>query len=233
MCICIRLCGRNHTGQSWQLQRCHAAQNMPLLRRMAPLLSISSTPLCCGVLLMLTLVLHQCYVGGSRAFSGHWLGFLCCEADDSPQTVLLAVGCTQPSSHMRHIAVLNLLCSTCCLYAEAAVLCSLPMPTVVIVVTQGVYTLSLCFAVAVLYRVVWCRGRYMVGLAAHWMVGSIFSAGMGWAIIPTAPDAWRVFLAVASAPAWCAAVGAWFMPESSRLLLVQGHTDKPEQVLPF
>lgn len=70
----------------------------------------------------------------------------------------------------------------------------------------------------------------MVGLAAHWMVGSIFSAGMGWAIIPTAPDAWRVFLAVASAPAWCAAVGTWFMPESPRFLLVQGHTEAAEQV---
>jgi hypothetical protein len=70
----------------------------------------------------------------------------------------------------------------------------------------------------------------MVGLAAHWMVGSIFSAGMGWAIIPTSPDAWRTFLAVASLPAWCAAVGTWFMPESPRFLLVQGYTEAAEQV---
>lgn len=70
----------------------------------------------------------------------------------------------------------------------------------------------------------------MVGLAAHWMVGSIFSAGMGWAIIPSGSDRWRVFLAVASLPAWCAAVGTWFMPESPRFLLVQGNTEAAEQV---
>lgn len=70
----------------------------------------------------------------------------------------------------------------------------------------------------------------MVGLAAHWMVGSIFSAGMGWAIIPTGPSAWRLFLAVASLPAWAAAVGAWLMPESPRFLLVRGETEAAEQV---
>jgi MFS family permease len=70
----------------------------------------------------------------------------------------------------------------------------------------------------------------MVGLAAHWMVGSIFSAGMGWIIIPTATDGWRMFLAVASLPAWCAAVGTWFMPESPRFLLVQGQKEAAEQV---
>lgn len=70
----------------------------------------------------------------------------------------------------------------------------------------------------------------MVGLASFWMVGSIFSAGMGWAIIPASRDAWRTFLAVASLPAWCAAVGTWFMPESPRFLLVQGYTEAAEQV---
>jgi hypothetical protein len=70
----------------------------------------------------------------------------------------------------------------------------------------------------------------MVGLAAHWMVGSIFSAGVGWAVIPAAPDAWRLFLVVASLPAWCAALGAWLMPESPRHLLVTGQTAAAEQV---
>jgi hypothetical protein len=39
-----------------------------------------------------------------------------------------------------------------------------------------------------------------------------------------------VFLAVASLPTWCAAVGTWFMPESPRFLLVQGYTEAAEQV---
>ncbi len=55
----------------------------------------------------------------------------------------------------------------------------------------------------------------MVGLAAHWMVGSLYSACMGWAIIPT--SGWRTFLVVASLPAWLAAAGVLLlMPESPR-----------------
>lgn len=61
----------------------------------------------------------------------------------------------------------------------------------------------------------------MVGLAAHWMVGSIFSAGVGWAVIPTA--GWRPFLLIASLPAWLGAAGTYLLlPESPRYLLVMG-----------
>jgi hypothetical protein len=55
----------------------------------------------------------------------------------------------------------------------------------------------------------------MVGLAAHWMVGSLYSAVMGWVVIPAA--GWRTFLVVASLPAWLAAAGVLLlMPESPR-----------------
>lgn len=69
----------------------------------------------------------------------------------------------------------------------------------------------------------------MVGLAAHWMVGSIYSAGIGWAMIPTV--GWRAFLVVAALPAWIAAAGTLLLlPESPRYLLVHGRVVQAEQV---
>ena len=69
----------------------------------------------------------------------------------------------------------------------------------------------------------------MIGLAAHWMVGSIYSAGVGWAVIPRV--GWRPFLLLASLPAWLAAAGtAFVLPESPRFLLVSGHQAAALQV---
>ena len=74
------------------------------------------------------------------------------------------------------------------------------------------------------------RGRYQVGLAAHWMVGSVASAALGWLLIPT--RGWRVFLAAASAPAWAAAAAlVALLPESPRHLLARGRAADAEAAL--
>jgi MFS family permease len=74
-----------------------------------------------------------------------------------------------------------------------------------------------------------CRGKFMVGLAAFWMVGSLFTAGVGWAMIPTV--GWRAFLVVAALPAFAAAAGCLLLlPESPRHLLVHGKVGPAEKV---
>eukprot|EP00879_Flechtneria_rotunda_P009853 GHRR01010305.1.p1 GENE.GHRR01010305.1~~GHRR01010305.1.p1 ORF type:complete len:541 (+),score=182.46 GHRR01010305.1:268-1890(+) len=76
------------------------------------------------------------------------------------------------------------------------------------------------------------RGRFMVGLAAHWMVGSIYSAGLGWALIPT--QGWRAFLVLAALPAVVAAIGTLLLlPESPRHLLVHNRVEEAEQTLRY
>lgn len=69
----------------------------------------------------------------------------------------------------------------------------------------------------------------MVGLAAFWMVGSLYSAGVGWAMI--GPVGWRPFLVVAALPAFAAAAGCLLLlPESPRHLLVHGRVGPAEKV---
>jgi hypothetical protein len=69
----------------------------------------------------------------------------------------------------------------------------------------------------------------MVGLAAFWMVGSLYSAGAGWAMIPTV--GWRAFLVVAALPAFAAALGCvLLLPESPRHLLVHGKVGPAKKV---
>lgn len=75
-----------------------------------------------------------------------------------------------------------------------------------------------------------CRGKLLVGVASFWMVGSIYSAAMGWAVIPTA--GWRAFLLVATFPAVAAAfLTAVFGRESPRYLLSTGDVHAAEAVL--
>lgn len=67
------------------------------------------------------------------------------------------------------------------------------------------------------------RGRFMVMLASFWMVGSIYTALAGWALVPSDPaNGWRRFLVVAALPSVACAIGTFkFAPESPRFLVVQ------------
>uniref|UniRef100_A0A6U1DND2 Major facilitator superfamily (MFS) profile domain-containing protein n=1 Tax=Tetraselmis chuii TaxID=63592 RepID=A0A6U1DND2_9CHLO len=73
------------------------------------------------------------------------------------------------------------------------------------------------------------RGKFVVGVAGHWMLGSIASALLGWLIIPAA--GWRVFLAAVALPSLLGAVEALWLPESPRLLAVSGRLDASLAVL--
>ncbi|KAG1670420.1 hypothetical protein FOA52_010155 [Chlamydomonas sp. UWO 241] len=65
------------------------------------------------------------------------------------------------------------------------------------------------------------RGKLLAGVASFWMVGSLTCAALGWAVIPAA--GWRMFVLLASVPAWTTALlAAAFLPETPRWLLVKG-----------
>ena len=74
------------------------------------------------------------------------------------------------------------------------------------------------------------RGKHTVALASGWMVGSIYSASIGWALIPT--RGWRTFVFVSAAPALACLLGvvAW-MPESPRFLAVRGRGEEATEVI--
>lgn len=74
------------------------------------------------------------------------------------------------------------------------------------------------------------RGKLLAVVASFWMFGSIFSALSGWLIIPHA--GWRIFVVVASLPAWTSALLLWaLVPESPRHLAVVGRPKEAAQVL--
>ena len=64
------------------------------------------------------------------------------------------------------------------------------------------------------------RGAYMVLLASGWMWGSIYSASVGWVVIPTSVSrggGWRSFVVASAIPSILCLVGVVaFMPESPR-----------------
>ena len=65
------------------------------------------------------------------------------------------------------------------------------------------------------------RGAGVVVLASGWMCGSVYSAVVGWIVIPK--SGWRAFLAAAAAPALVAAAAAAArVPESPRFLCARG-----------
>ena len=74
------------------------------------------------------------------------------------------------------------------------------------------------------------RGKHTVLLASGWMLGSIYSASVGWALIPT--HGWRTFVAASALPALvCLAGVVTWMPESPRFLAVAGRTDEATDVV--
>ena len=74
------------------------------------------------------------------------------------------------------------------------------------------------------------RGKHTVALASGWMVGSVYSASTGWALIPT--QGWRTFVFVSAAPALACLLGVvvW-MPESPRFLAVRGRGEEATEVI--
>ena len=67
------------------------------------------------------------------------------------------------------------------------------------------------------------RGVGVVVLASGWMCGSVYSAAVGWSVIPK--RGWRAFLAASSAPALVAAAAAAArVPESPRFLCARGRS---------
>lgn len=77
------------------------------------------------------------------------------------------------------------------------------------------------------------RGRYVVALAACWMVGSVATSLLGLALVPTFPaTGWRAFLALGSLPSLaCAGVCHCFASESARFLHAHGRHDEAAAVL--
>jgi len=74
------------------------------------------------------------------------------------------------------------------------------------------------------------RGKHTVLLASGWMLGSIYSASVGWALIPR--HGWRTFVAASALPALvCLAGVVTWMPESPRFLAVAGRTDEATDVV--
>lgn len=74
------------------------------------------------------------------------------------------------------------------------------------------------------------RGRWLVFLAAFWMVGSLTSATLGLLIIPRL--GWRPFLLAATLPAWgSAACAVLLMDESPRFSLVVGKGEQATRAL--
>eukprot|EP00873_Tetraselmis_striata_P021621 jgi/Tetstr1/441885/TSEL_030095.t1 len=73
------------------------------------------------------------------------------------------------------------------------------------------------------------RGRFVVGVASHWMLGSILSALLGWIIIPAA--GWHTFLAVVALPSLVGAVEALWLPESPHYLAASGQREASLAVL--
>eukprot|EP00882_Tetradesmus_deserticola_P008083 GHRQ01008513.1.p1 GENE.GHRQ01008513.1~~GHRQ01008513.1.p1 ORF type:complete len:226 (+),score=70.34 GHRQ01008513.1:1176-1853(+) len=74
------------------------------------------------------------------------------------------------------------------------------------------------------------RGKFMVALASFWMVGFLYSAGLGWAMIPAV--GWRALLVLAALPAFAAAAGCLLLlPESPRYLLVHGRVGPAQKAM--
>jgi MFS transporter, putative metabolite:H+ symporter len=72
------------------------------------------------------------------------------------------------------------------------------------------------------------RGRVVVALEAFWAVGWIMAALIGYLLVPSNPDGWRLALAAGVVPTIYAAVIRWALPESVRFLESKGRIDEAE-----
>jgi len=72
------------------------------------------------------------------------------------------------------------------------------------------------------------RGRVVVALEAFWALGWIMAALIGYLLVPSNPDGWRLALAAGVVPTVYAAVIRWALPESVRFLESKGRIDEAE-----
>ncbi|KAI3385162.1 hypothetical protein SNEBB_000043 [Seison nebaliae] len=78
------------------------------------------------------------------------------------------------------------------------------------------------------------RGQMLCLLAASWMVGSIFVAGLGWLLLPYeyigALKSWRLFMGLCSIPTFLSAITFALLPESpmfiERRFIVPNHIEQ-------
>jgi MFS family permease len=84
------------------------------------------------------------------------------------------------------------------------------------------------------------RGAYMVAISLCWMVGSLFTAGLAWSIIPHPIDldigfihmhSWRIFAFLCAFPSLACAAALVGAPESPRWLLSKGKRMEAKRVL--
>ena len=88
------------------------------------------------------------------------------------------------------------------------------------------------FTMAVEYLPVERRGLLLTVVAWHWMLGSIFTAGLAWTLLGAVGASWRVFLASCAGPAAIAFVlVAWLLPETPRYLATKGRYAAAASVL--
>merc|ERR1719334_1481262 len=75
------------------------------------------------------------------------------------------------------------------------------------------------------------RGKLMVFQQQFWAAGSIFSVLFAWIILPQMDDdfGWRVYVGVATIPAWTLAIFSVFLPESIRWNCTVGEFDEAEK----
>jgi len=76
------------------------------------------------------------------------------------------------------------------------------------------------------------RGRMMVVEMMFWSAGSIFSVMLAWAILTNFPEdtGWRVYVGLASIPAWIVTVTSAWIPESIRWYCTVGMFNEAENL---